>query len=276
LSVDDWEDTPIFLYLGGPDSIINVWEDGRIAWNDVKKPGYYFKSTISQDRVAEALDKLIECHSVQTPLERRVRTFYDVPLVSSHTVLGVVLSTRHYKSDLWAAGILSKYKDNKLRFISSDPSSALDVFDRLPAKTNAEREWNKRIKSSILYSVRDRKKYADLFSDKEYSPEDVRDYSAMFIAEATYFVLFEKLVKDLIPNDPSLPSKRGTLTMKEIEIKSRPNENGERVFVYTPVQTTSSVWNRPVPSPNRSESLPSPVPKAQSSRTFLPRPLFRR
>jgi len=90
---------------------------------------------------------------------------------------------------------------------------------------------NKNIKEAILRHY-GRKYQEGNSSVVRYSPDEVRDYTAMFIADATYFVLFESIMRNLTPNDPDLESKLVSRSWRNISIKSTTEENRKRVFVY--------------------------------------------
>ena len=227
--IDDWTDIPIFYYSNAHDEIF-VWGDGRIAWKDTKKLGqhHYFKSAVPEDAVAKVLGELIKCYSSTSP-KRNHSTDCQLFLVRESGVDGAVFSSKFHKKDSWSRIILGAYKQNEAAITSSDISVALNHFS---ARTDFERGLNKNIKFSILCAYRDREKYRSPHSVDEFSPDDVRDYTAMFIADATYFVLFEKLIKDLVPNEPNLESKPAVRSFIKIHVKQNTDEKGNHTFVY--------------------------------------------
>ena len=229
--VGDWTDVPLFKYEVTNGEEVFVWEDGRIAWRDTgKRNPSFFKSKIPQDVIAKALDDLVECYNRPTPLKRKSSTNLAIPLMSAPSVRCMVFSTRLHKTDSWQLPIFEKYKQDEPRIVSSNLPNALDSFSE---RTMADRNFNRNLKASILYFYRDLEKYpGGRTSDMLYCPNDVRDYTAMFIADATFLVLFEKTIKGLIPDDINLESKPETRSWKRITIQSTTNENGERVFVY--------------------------------------------
>lgn len=215
--IDGWNDIPLFCYHrsmlrnSGVVDVI-VWKDGRIAWREVNKFGVHcFKGNVSSQKISDALKELSRVIERETTLSGKHAVSRKIPLVSDPSVLGMVFSDEHFKSDIWSQVLLGRYEEVRESFQVRERGAMIGAMDKI---------WgNSRMLRDGILSMYREEYHRKMDRRQRYSHDEVYAYAERFSADADYFLLFEQLIKGMIPTDGGLSSDKSRIETKYVSVK---------------------------------------------------------
>lgn len=246
ISIDEWNDIPIFfltlpsIHAKGFEEII-VWEDGRIAWRDLKKESalMYYKSHIDPQNIRATIEKLIDLQKTKTRFNRTNKTFHSMYLVSAAPDVGMTLSTSFFKNDFWS-GMFQQYTKHRDEFQTNKKEKLVNLINLI------DEEYNYFNCNPCRFSISLRgvyhKQAAQLVDRKSaFSDDEKYGYALEYRAEAEYFYQFKELVFGLIPEDKDLSSQVSMTKIFHVEVyvDINSNESGRKTYIYKQIENAS-------------------------------------
>jgi len=230
-TIDDWDDLPLFYfrseYVLMPNNKeqfnITIWRDGRIAWRDFSKLNatYYFKERIPPQQVSNMLEKLTNVIDHTTTPEKTREPSHVIPLINESLVRGAMFSNKHVKVNAWSPTLLSHYKNVQETFSNKEKMLMIEAINRF------------RYKSAVLFIYRETYNERISLRGSPYTTEEIYEYAERFVFDADYFLLFENLIKRLIPTNQGLSSSPVKQTRKTVLITK--DQDGKIFYKIDPL-----------------------------------------
>lgn len=196
IGVDNWVDMPVFVIRGrqccpANVSLVVVWEDGRIVWED-KQKNLYCKARVSPHHVSELLKKLLESHSTKSPFPKFAVDSHSIAAFYTDEVSVEIYSDKLFKIDEWSSMLYGRYMNARSLFIQHENTCLVQ------AMSSIQNEFYGSIKNPVLNIYRDKYNNRKLAYHEDFTDKETVDYSLQFISEAEFFVLATQSIGELI------------------------------------------------------------------------------
>lgn len=208
-SIDDWTDAPVLIFHSTIPfesyREVQVWNDGRIAWEVAKKQkirnietgrfdGEFYKSKIPEKSVKDVIDRIEKTLALPAPFKLKAETpaLYGINFNLQNTRIKY-LTKEYYFDNGWPLFLLYGYERRKDQFEEADDKSIIDAVKQL------EEALGHHFEILSTYQVHYKEDYLATREAGHDVNTDAHKFARQFSHEIKIFLLFRELIVGLVP-----------------------------------------------------------------------------